>query len=33
MRRLIVLVVLFRREPNGKWRLWQHIFTVNSASR
>jgi ketosteroid isomerase-like protein len=24
---------VFRREPSGNWRLWQHIFTVNSASR
>lgn len=24
---------IFRREPNGKWRLWQHIFTANTAGR
>lgn len=24
---------LFRRDTDGRWRVWQHIFTVNSARR
>ena len=23
---------VFRREPSGRWRLWQHIFTANNAN-
>jgi uncharacterized protein (TIGR02246 family) len=24
---------VFRREPSGRWLLWQHIFTATNASR
>ena len=24
---------VFRREPGGGWRVWQHIFTSNGANR